>query len=84
MTKIKAHALLDKIRSGEGRFVSLAETNNALERTGDLCRPFSESLRFDGNESCHDRPRQTHDTPAEVGFSYSKYLDYSKTEGVTQ
>ena len=84
MTKIKAHAILDRIRSGEARFVSLAETNQALERTGDICGLFSEPLRFDGNQPCHDRPCQTHDTPAEVGFSYSKYLDYSKTEEVTQ
>ena len=84
MTKIKAHALLDRIRSGEARFVSLAETNSALERTGDICGIFSEPLRANGNERCHHRPRQTHEQGAEVGFSYSKYLDYSKTEGVTQ
>ena len=84
MTKIKAHALLDRIRSGEARFVSLAETNQALERTGDICGLFSEPLRADGNERCHHRPRQTHEQTVDVGFSYSKYLDYSKTEGVTQ
>ena len=80
MTKIKAHALLDKIRSGEGRFLSLAETNSALERTGDLCRPSSESLRFDGHEQRNNRPCQAHDQAAEVGFSYSKYLDCPTTE----
>ncbi len=84
MTKIKAHALLDKIKNGQGRFVSLAETNQALERTGDLCRASGESLCADGYEPSHDRPRQTHEQTANVGFSYSKYLDYSKTEGVTQ
>ena len=84
MTKIKAHALLDKIRSGEGRFVSLAETNQALERTGDLCRASGESLCADGYEPSDYRPRQTHEQTINVGFSYSKYLDYSKTEGVTQ
>jgi hypothetical protein len=84
MTKIKAHALLDKIRSGEGRFVSLAETNQALERTGDICGLFGKSLCADGYELSHDRPRQTHEQTTNVGFSYSKYLDYSKTEGVTQ
>lgn len=84
MTKIKAHALLDKIRSGEGRFVSLAETNAALERTGDLSKPSSESLRFDGYEQRNNRPCQAHDQVAEVGFSYSGYLDCSTTEGVTQ
>ena len=72
MTKIKAHALLDRIRSGEARFVSLAETNSALERTGDICRLFSEPLRADGNERCHHRPRQTQSQATEVGFSYSR------------
>ena len=84
MTKIKAHALLDKIRSGEGRLVSLAETNSALERTGDLCRASGESLCAVGYEQSDYRPRQTHEQTTNVGFSYSKYLDYSKTEGVTQ
>ena len=84
MTKIKAHALLDKIRSGEGKFVSLAETNQALERTGDLCLPSGESLRFDGDEPCHDRPCEIQSQGTEVGFSYSAYLDCPKTEGVTQ
>ena len=83
MTKIKAHALLDKIKSGEGRFVSLAETNAALERTGDLFRPSSESLRFDGNEQGNNRSCQAHDQAAEVGFSYSKYLDCPTTESAT-
>lgn len=79
MTKSEANAILNKCRES---YVSLALTNQALERTGDLCRPFSESLRFDGNEPCHDRPCQTHDALAEIGFSYSAYLDCSKTEGV--
>ena len=83
MTKIKAHALLDKIKSGEGRFVSLAETNQALERTGDLCRASGESLRFDGDEQRNNRPCQAHDKVAEVGFSYSKYLDCPTTESAT-
>ena len=80
MTKSEAHAILDKIRDG----MSVAGATQALERTGDLCRPFSKSLCADGNEPSHDRPRQTHEQIANVGFSYSKYLDYSKTEGVTQ
>jgi len=82
MTKIKAHALLDRIRSGEARFLSLAETNSALERTGDICGLFSEPLRANGNERCNHRPRQTHEQAAEVGFSYSKYLDCSTGESV--
>jgi len=82
MTKIKAHALLDKIRSGEARFVSLAETNSALERTGDLCRTSIPTLRFDGHEQRNNRPCQAHDQAAEVGFSYSRYLDCSTTESI--
>ena len=84
MTKTQAHAILDRIKRKDRQPVSLAETNQALERTGDLCRAFGESLCAIGYEPSHDRPRQTHEQIANVGFSYSKYLDYSKTEGVTQ
>ena len=84
MTKIKAHALLDRIRSGETRFVSLVETNQALERTGDLCRAFGESLCADGYESSDYRPCQTHEQGVEVGFSYSRYLDCQTAQGITQ
>ena len=73
MTKTQAHAILDRIKSGD--LVSLAETNTALERTGDLCRTSSQTLRFDGHEQRNNRPCQAHDQTAEVGFSYSKYLD---------
>ena len=82
MTKVQAHEILNRCRDGQP--MSIFVTNQALERTGDLCLPSGESLRFDGNEPCHDRPCQTHDAPAEVGFSYSAYLDCPKTEGVTQ
>ena len=75
MTKIKAHALLDRIRSGEARIVSLALTNQALLLTGDAVEILDESLRIDGNEQRHDRSCQTHDPKTEVGFSYSRYLD---------
>jgi len=80
MTKTEAHAILDKIRDG----MSVAGATQALERTGDLCRASGEPLRFDGNEPCHDRPCQTPIQAAEVGFSYSRYLDCGKTEGITQ
>ena len=80
MTKNEAHAILDKIRDG----MSVAGATQALERTGDLCRASGESLRFDGNEQRNNRPCQAHDQVAEVGFSYSKYLDCPKTERVTQ
>jgi hypothetical protein len=79
MTKEEAHAILDKIRDG----MSVAGATEALERTGDICRPFSPTLRFTGDESSNDRPRQTHDKTTEVGFSYSKYLDCPTIESAT-
>jgi len=78
MTKTQAHAILDRIKSGN--LVSLAETNTALERTGDLCRASSPTLRADGYEQRNNRPCQAHDQAAEVGFSYSAYLDCPTTE----
>lgn len=84
MTKTQAHAILDRIKRKDRNPVSLAETNSALERTGDLCRASGESLCADGYEPSDYRPCQTHEQTANVGFSYSKYLDYSKTEGITQ
>jgi len=80
MTKSEAHAILDKIRDG----MSVAGATKALERTGDLCRTSSPTLRFDGYESSDYRPRSVYVKSAEVGFSYSRYLDCSKTNGVTQ
>ena len=77
MTKTQAHAILDKCKES---YVSLAETNTALERTGDLCRASSPTLRFDGHEQGNNRPCQAHDQTAKVGFSYSAYLDCPKTE----
>ena len=78
MTKNEAHAILDKIRDG----MSVAGATQALERTGDLCRASGEPLRFDGYEQRNNRPCQAHDQAAEVGFSYSRYLDCSEVEGV--
>ena len=80
MTKTQAHAILDRIKRKDRNPVSLAETNSALERTGDLCRASGESLCADGYEPIDYRPRQAHDQVAEVGFSYSKYLDCPTTE----
>jgi hypothetical protein len=80
MTKTQAHAILNQCKES---YVSLALTNTALERTGDLSKPFSESLRFDGNEQRNNRPCQAHDQAAEVGFSYSQYLDCPTTESAT-
>jgi len=77
MNKQQAHAILNKCKES---YVSLAETNTALERTGDLCRASSPTLRFDGHEQRNNRPCETHDQTAEVGFSYSAYLDCSTNE----
>ena len=80
MTKTQAHAILNQCKES---YVSLALTNTALERTGDLCRASSEPLRFDGYEQRNNRPCQAHDQVAEVGFSYSQYLDCPTTESAT-
>ena len=71
MTKNEAHAILDKIRDG----MSVAGATQALERTGDIPRLSGQSLCVDGNEPSDYRPCQAHDQAAEVGFSYSAYLD---------
>ena len=82
MTRQQAREILNRCRDGQP--MSLLETIAALERTGDLCRASGESLRADGYEQRNNRPCQAHDQAAEVGFSYSKYLDCPKTERVTQ
>ena len=79
MTKQEAHAILDKIRDG----MSVAGATQALERLGDLSRPFSHPLRADGDEQRNNRPCKAHDQTAEVGFSYSQYLDCPTTESAT-
>ena len=76
MTKFEAHAILDKIRDG----MPVAGATEALERTGDIPRLSGQPLRFIGNEQRNNRPCQTHDQAAEVGFSYSQYLDKTTTE----
>ena len=76
MTKAEAHAILDKIRDG----MPVAGATQALERLGDLSRPFSHPLRADGHEPRLNRPREAHEQVAEVGFSYSAYLDCPTTE----
>ena len=82
MDKAQAHAILNKCRDGFP--MPLALTNQALERTGDLCRASGESLCADGYELSDYRPRQTHEQIANVGFSYSKYLDCQAAEGISQ
>ena len=71
MTKQEAHAILDKIRDG----MSVVGATQALERLGDVSRPFSHPLRANGDEQRNNRPCQAHDQAAEVKFSYSQYLD---------
>jgi hypothetical protein len=73
MTKAQAHALLDRIRNGKPMSVFI--TTQALERTGDICGIFSQSLRFDGHEPQDHQPCQAHDADIQKGFSYSAYLD---------
>jgi hypothetical protein len=77
MTKTEAHAILDRIKTHREP-MSIFVTNQALATTGDLCGVFSPSLRSDGDEQGIDRPCQTHEQIAEVGFSYSGYLDCKK------
>jgi hypothetical protein len=81
MTKTEAHAILDQIQSGTP--MSLFVTNQALYATGDISGLFGESLRFNGHEQRNNRPCQAHDQVAEVGFSYSAYLDCPTTESAT-
>ena len=82
MTKTEAHAILDRIKTHREP-MSIFVTNQALHATGDLCGVFSQPLRSDGDAQRHDRPCQTHEQSAEVGFSYSGYLDCPKTESAT-
>jgi len=79
MTKSEAHAILDKIRDG----MPVAGATQALERTGDIPRLSGQPLCFIGYEQRVDRPCQAHDQTAEVGFSYSAYLDCPTTESAT-
>jgi hypothetical protein len=81
MNKQQAHAILDQIQSGTP--MSLFVTNQALYATGDISGLFGEPLRFDGHEQRNNRPCQAHDQAAEVGFSYSAYLDCPTTESAT-
>ena len=80
MTKNEANAHLDRLREGHPMPVSL--TTQALLVTGDIPRISHSTLCFDGNEPCLHRLRQAHDQAAEVGFSYSQYLDKTTTERI--
>ena len=76
MTKFEAHAILDKIRDG----MSIPGATQALERTGDIPRLSGQPLRFISYQQRNNRPCEAHDQAAEVGFSYSQYLDKTTTE----
>ena len=78
MTKTQAHAILDQIQSGTP--MSLFVTNQALYATGDISGLSGQSLFADGDEQRNNRPCQAHDQAAEIGFSYSQYLDKTTTE----
>jgi len=82
MTKTEAHEILNRIR--EGQSIPLSLTNQALERTGDICGVFDESLCSDGNAPRNDRASPTPYQGVEGRFSYSRYLDCCPTEGITQ
>jgi hypothetical protein len=73
MTRQQAREILNQCRDGQP--MSLLVTNQALYATGDISGIFGEPLRFDGYEQRNNRPCQAHDQAAEVGFSYSQYLD---------
>ena len=83
MLKSEANAILDRIKYNQG-YVSLAKTNKALERTGDISSIPCESLRPFSHESRNDRTIPIESKRVEVGFSYSRYLDCKKTEGTQE
>jgi len=76
MTKTEAHAILDKIRDG----MPVAGATQALERTGDIPRLSGQPLRFISHQQRNNRPCEAQNKAAEVGFSYSAYLDCPTTE----
>jgi len=80
MNKQQAHEILNRCRDGQP--MSILVTNQALYATGDISGLFGEPLRFDGNEQRVDRPCETPVQTAEVGFSYSRYLNCSTTESI--
>ena len=81
MTRQQAREILNRCRDGQPMPVAL--TTQALYATGDISRLSGQRLCVDGDEQRHDRPCQAHDQAAEVGFSYSAYLDCPTTESAT-
>jgi hypothetical protein len=81
MTLDHANRILDRIK--EGYPMSLLVTTQALQRTGDISGLSDKPLRFNGDESSHDRAVEMESKGIEKGFSYSRYLD-CKTDKGTQ
>ncbi len=73
MTRQQAREILNRCRDGQPMPVAL--TTQALYATGDISRLSGQPLCVDGHEPCDHQPCQAHDQAAEVGFSYSQYLD---------
>jgi len=78
MTKNEAHAHLDRLR--EGQLMPVFLTTQALRLTGDIRALPCETLCDSGEKPCDHRTRQIHDQEIPKGFSYSAYLDKTKTE----
>ena len=81
MTLEDARKHLDGLR--EGQLMPVFLTTQALRLTGDIRALPCETLCGAGKKPCDHRTRQAHDQAAEVGFSYSKYLDCPTTESAT-
>jgi hypothetical protein len=82
MTINDARTILNRVR--EGHPMSLAITTQALQRTGDIPELPSQSLRFNGDESCNDRAIEAESEGIEGGFSYSRYLDCPTNKGIEE
>ena len=78
MTKFEAHAHLNRLR--EGQLMPVFLTTQALRLTGDIRALHGETLCGAGEKSSDHRTRQVHDQEIPKGFSYSAYLDKTKTE----
>lgn len=82
MTLDHARTILNRVR--EGYPMSLAITTQALQRTGDIPQSPSQSLRTNGDESSHHRAIEAQVQRIESRFSYSRYLDSPKNQGVEE
>lgn len=69
---------LDRLR--EGQLMPVFLTTQALRLTGDIRALPSKTLCGAGEKPCNHRTRQIHDQEIPKGFSYSAYLDKTKTE----